>query len=116
MKFTSAIFIGLVAIAYAEAVAHPEPVPDAEAVSQFCNRSDQPCSKMKRAAEAVADALAEPAPVPEAEAEAARHVWCWRPGQPCNKAKRDALAIANAFAEAAADPTAEAGMSIPTRT
>lgn len=112
MRFTSVIFIGFVAIAYAEAIAYPEPAPDAKAVSQFCNRSDQPCSKMKRAAEAVADALAEPAPVPEAEAEAARHVWCWRPGQPCNKAKRDALAIANAFAEAAADP----GMSNPTLT
>ena len=111
MKVTSILFTALVAVASVEAVATPNEVLDAEAIQDYCFNSGEPCSKMKRAAEAVAEAVAGPVAAPEADADARRHVWCWRPGQPCSKAKRDALALAEAFAEAHAEanPSPEAG-------
>ena len=109
MKVTSIIYTALLAVASVDAAASA--APNAEAIHHFCYRPGQPCSKMKRAAEAVAEAIA--APHPDAEAEAARNRWCYRPGQPCSKAKRDALAYAEAVAEAyaSADAEPEAGMS-----
>ena len=113
MKVTSIIYAALLAVASVQAAAAPGPAPDAEAISQFCNRDGEPCSKMKRAAEAVAEALA--APLPDASAEAFHH-FCYRPGEPCAKAKRDALALAEAVAEAHASanpaPDADAGKHI----
>ena len=111
MKLAWVVLTGLVAVAHTQTVATPNPESDLEAINQFCSQPDQPCLKMKRAAEAVAEALAEPAPIPEAEARR-HHVWCWLVGQPCNKAKRSAVAVAEAFANAhaAANPSALAGI------
>ena len=106
MKVTSLVFTSIVAIGSVNAAAAPNPVAMAEAGHVFCYRPGEPCSKMKRAAEAIAEAVA------DAEPEA-RHVWCYRPGEPCSKAKRDALALAEAVAEAhaVADPEAAANPS-----
>lgn len=70
----------------------------------FCHRVGEPCSKVKRAAEAVAEAFAEPkaAANPDANAEA----FCHRVGEPCSKAKRAADALAAAVAEAQPNPVA----------
>ena len=102
MKVPSVVFAALVAVASVEASVTPNQ-HDPELILGFCREANQPCGKMKRAANAVAEALAEPLPGPDAEPW---HIWCWRPGQPCNKAKRDALALAEAVAEAhaAANP------------
>lgn len=110
MKVTTIIYATLLAVASVDAAAAPVPQPDAEAVHRWCYRRGEPCSKLKRAAEAIAEANAEPAAVPEAEADAAHH-WCYRIGEPCSKAKRDALAMAEAVAEAhtAAQPAPDAG-------
>lgn len=107
MKVSSIIFTALVVAASVDAVVTPQTPPDAEAINEFCSSPGQPCSNLKRAADAAAEALAEPLPDPEA----ANHIWCWRPGQPCSKAKRDALALAEAVAEAhaSANPDPEAG-------
>lgn len=113
MKLTWVILTGLVAVAHADNVTVPTSEADIESINQYCSQPDQPCLKMKRAAEAVADALAEPAPLPEAEADAHHsHRWCFFTGEPCFKAKRSAIAVAEAFADAhaAANPSAEAGM------
>ena len=60
---------------------------DPEEVHRFCYGPGEPCSKVKRAAEAIAAAIAEPAAVPEPEAEA-QHRWCYQTGEPCSKHKR----------------------------
>ena len=95
MKVISILFGALLAVASVEAAATPEAEPDATTTHHFCYRPGQPCSKLKRAAEAVSEAMA----APEASADAYHH-FCYRPGQPCSKAKRDALALAEAVADA----------------
>ena len=90
------MFMALLAVVSADAFAAPTAAEDVDAIHHFCYRPGEPCTKLKRAADAVADAL--PAPVPEADA--AIHRFCYRPGQPCSKAKRDALALAEAVADA----------------
>ena len=102
MKITSILFSGLVAVASAEAAAAPIAAP---ARHQWCYRPGEPCSKLKRAANAAAEAIAGPLPGPDADPW---HVWCYRPGEPCSKAKRDALALAEAVAEAHASANPEA--------
>ena len=116
MKVTTVLITAIVAAVSVNAAAAPKPVAEAEARHHrhhFCYRPGEPCSKLKRAAEAVADALAAPLPGPEADA---RHRFCYRPGEPCSKAKRDALALAEAVAEAhaAANPSPEAGKPFQT--
>jgi hypothetical protein len=71
---------------------------DAEAVSQFCSRFGQPCSKLKRVANAVAEAMAVPdtLPGPEDVNGTANH-YCYGSRQPCALARRSALAIAQEF-------------------
>lgn len=97
MKFSSIIFTTLVAVAFVEGAAIANPAPQAE--HGFCYRRGEPCSKLKRAAEAAAEAITDPQSC---------HGVCYRRGEPCSKAKRDALALAEATAEAlaAADPEA----------
>ena len=110
MKATSIIYATLLAFASVDALATPAAIPDAEAVHNFCYRVGEPCSKLKRAAEAIAEANADPVANPFAEAG---HPFCYRVGEPCSKAKRDALAMAEAVAEAhaAALPAPDAGKS-----
>jgi len=73
---------------------HPLPVSSTFAysfatatVSHWCYRPGEPCSKTKRAAEALAAAIAEPNAQPDAEADPVHH-FCYRPGEPCSKHKR----------------------------
>ncbi|MCJ1412892.1 putative serine/threonine protein phosphatase [Ptychographa xylographoides] len=66
---------------------YQETKPSSGEIEDYCNGADAPCSKVKRAAEAIAAAMAEPAAQPEPEAEAV-HRWCYRVGEPCNKHKR----------------------------
>lgn len=110
MKITLCLVTAMVAVASVDAAAAPVAQPNAREVHRFCYRPGEPCSKMKRAAEAIAAAIAEPNADPEAEAREV-HRFCYRPGEPCSKAKRDALALAEAFAEAnaAANPEPEPG-------
>lgn len=103
MKVVSIVLSALVAVASAEAAAAPIAAP---AHQVWCYRPGEPCSKLKRAADAAAEALAGPLPGPNADPS--RHVWCYRPGEPCSKAKRDALALAEAVAEAYASANPEA--------
>src|SRR5450432_2120315 len=96
-------------------VANMKRTADAEA---FCHRVGEPCSKVKRAAEAVADAFAEPKAEPfchrvgepcskvKREAEANAEAFCHRVGEPCSKAKRAADALVAAVAEAQPNPVA----------
>ena len=111
MKITSILYATLVAVASVDALAAPAPIPDAEAVHHFCYRIGEPCSKLKRAAEAIAEANADPVADPAADA---KHPFCYRIGEPCSKAKRTALSLAEAIAEAhaAALPAPDAGMFI----
>ena len=99
MKFTSIIFTTLLAVASVKGVAIADPVSEAQSYHSFCYKPGEPCSKLKRAAEAAAEAIAGPQSC---------DVFCSLPSQPCGKAKRDALALAEATAEAyaAADPEA----------
>lgn len=106
MKVTSILCTAVLAVASVDAVAAPAAQPDARQVHHFCYRPGEPCSKLKRAAEAIAEAIAEPNALPEAEARQVHH-FCYRPGEPCSKAKRDALALAEAVAEAHAAANAE---------
>ena len=96
MRISPLIFTALLAVASGEALAAPNAAPDADAINHFCYRPGEPCTKLKRAADAVADALAAPAPA----ADARVHHFCYRPGEACSKAKRDALALAEAVADA----------------
>ena len=105
MKVSSLLFGALLAVASVEAAAIPVADASPSSLLDFCNRSAQPCSKLKRAAEALAEAD------PEADPARFHHHPCYRNGQPCIKAKRDALAlaaaVADAMAEAEAEPEAE---------
>ena len=96
MKVTSIIFTTLFAVASIESAAVSEPAPEAQSWHGVCYRAGEPCSKLKRAAEAAAEAIADPQSCDQS---------C---GEPCSKVKRDALALAEATAEAfaAADPEA----------
>lgn len=96
MKLTLTICaVILAAAANAAAIAQPE-------ADAFCHRVGEPCSKVKRAAEALAEAFAQPKAdaSPDANAEA----FCHRVGEPCSKAKRAADALAAAVAEAQPNP------------
>lgn len=68
---------------------------DAEAivesrVNNFCKHPGEPCSRVRRSAEAFAEAMAEPDPAPRV------NNFCKHPGEPCSKAKREAEAVAEA--------------------
>ena len=65
-----------------------DPGPWLGSGANACYRKGEPCSKVKRAAEALADAFAEPAAQPENDLEARGRFWCYRRGEPCYKAKR----------------------------
>lgn len=108
MKITSILLSAILAAASVDAAATAESDPSPEAVHQFCYRIGEPCSKLKRAAEALAIVNAEPAA--DAEADAVSH-YCNRSGGPCAKARRDALALAEAVADAHASalPAPDAG-------
>jgi hypothetical protein len=94
MKFTAAICTFILATSVsAVTVADP-----------FCYYIGEPCSKVKRAAEAVAEAFAEPNAATEADANA--EAFCHFIGEPCSKAKRAADALAAAVAEAQPNPVA----------
>ena len=86
------------AVTSIEAAATPIADASPSALLEFCNRSAQPCSKLKRAAEAIAEA--------DPKLGFHRHP-CYRNGQPCIKAKRDALALAAAVADAMAEAEPE---------
>lgn len=99
MKFTSTIITTLLAFASVEGAAIADPASEAMSSRGYCYQSGEPCSMLRRAAEAAAEAIADPQSC---------HGYCYRAGEPCSKAKRDALALAEATAEAfaAADPEA----------
>ena len=61
-------------------------------LKDFCDSAEGPCTKVKRAAEAIAEAVAEPL-ADTASGHRKRHVWCHRPGEPCWKAKRGIEAL-----------------------
>lgn len=82
--------------------------PTTRPVHTFCFSPGQPCSKVKRVADAAAEALALAEPVPVA----ARDVWCYSPGQACAKARRDALALVEAVAEAQANTEYQTGSAL----
>ncbi|KAK8218426.1 hypothetical protein IWZ01DRAFT_563769 [Phyllosticta capitalensis] len=91
--------------------AEAEPEADAAAVADpakkrkglhFCYFPGEPCSKVKRAAEAVTEALALPEPEAEATKTKGLH-FCYFPGEPCSKAKRAADALADAVNAAGLD-------------
>ena len=67
------------------------------ATIDFCHRSDQPCAKLKRAADAATEAMALPEALPDLDARDASHQFCYRSGQPCAVARRSALALAEAM-------------------
>lgn len=106
MKVTLIVFSFLVAVASAEAAAAPIAAP---ARHVWCYRPGEPCSKLKRAADAAAEALEGPFPGPDAEAA---DILCYRPGEPCSLAKRNALALAEAVAEAHASANPEAARHV----
>jgi hypothetical protein len=94
MNLTAVLCTAILAISVcASAVADP-----------FCFNVGEPCSKVKRAAEAVAEAFAEPKAAPEADANA--EAFCHIIGEPCFKAKRAADALAAAVAESQPNPVA----------
>ena len=99
MKSTSIIFTTLLAIASVKGAATADPAPEAQTYRALCHQPGEPCSMLKRAAEAAAEAIAGPQ---SCDGE------CYRAGEVCSKVKRDALALAEATAEAyaAADPEA----------
>ena len=100
MKFSD-IFNIVISSAAALAVAAPLASAGAEPdANNWCHRRGEPCSKMKRAANAAAEALAAAEPGPISDADAAARNWCWRRGEPCSRAKRDAVSLAEAVAEA----------------
>ncbi len=101
MKSTSIIFTTLLAIASVKGAAIAAPAPEAQTYRALCHQPGEPCSVLKRAAEAAAEAIAAADPQ-SCDGQ------CYRAGEPCVKAKRDALALAEATAEAyaAADPEA----------
>ena len=86
-------------------IAKRDASPDAETVRHFCSRSGQPCSKLKRAANAVAEAMALPdaPPGPEDVNETAKRS-CYGSGQPCALARRSALALAQGFSSVESFP------------
>ena len=86
MKLVTLAFAAILAVVAAKAAPQPG--------YHFCYRPGEPCTKLKRAADAVAEALAHPG------MEARTNHFCYRPGEPCTKAKREALAMAEAVAEA----------------
>jgi hypothetical protein len=102
MKVTQAIFSALVAVASVNAAATPLANPSPVEVRDFCFSAGNPCSILKRAAEAVDEVLADP--VVRRDASAAN--FCHLPGEPCAKAKRDASA-AN-FCHLPGEPCAKA--------
>ena len=107
MRLTSILYTAMLAVASVDASAASEAQPDATDLNHFCHRSGQPCSKLKRAAEAVAEALADPIASPKARPHQSHQSWCSVGGEMCAKAKRDALALAEAVAEAQVAAAAE---------
>ena len=99
MKFTSITITTLLAVASVEGAAIANPASEVPSWRGYCYRAGEPCSKLKRAAEAAAEAIA---------GHPSCAGYCYRAGEPCSKAKRDALALAEATAEAfgIADPEA----------
>ena len=97
MKLMSIIFTTLLTAACVEGTAVADPNRDHTPwVDGQCYHAGEPCSKLKRAAEAAAEATADTQSCDED---------C---GEPCRMVKREALALAEATAEAlaAADPDA----------
>ena len=59
MKVTTILYAAILACASVDAAAAPAAQPSADEVHAWCYRPGEPCTKMKRAAEAVAEAFAE---------------------------------------------------------
>ena len=153
MKLSTILYSTTLAAASVQAVAIAAPIADPEAGKflvysweiideetanhvpapgrHFCYMPGQPCSKLKRAAEAIAELFAEPTAEVSKRGMTAEgeqfmkdgfqvgqavhdkpipgHHFCYLPGEPCTAAKRSALALAEAVAEAeaTANPTAK---------
>ena len=97
MKVTAFLFGAVLAVVSVNATAIPEADPNRFAPTHhLCWEIGSPCSKLKRAADAVSLAIS----AREASAEADNSHFCYRSDQPCSKARRDALALAEAIADA----------------